>query len=150
MKALCAALVTNNYVSVLLLDENSLSKKSLEYLLPVILQNNTLSSLNLKNCNIGAPEAQVLGDCFKLNVDLTEIDLSYNDLRYGLEYLIDGFKLNKHLKKLNLSHNNLGDDAMVEFRSVLEDNYNLVSLDLSWNYICRPIGIYVYISIIIT
>ena len=89
---------------------------------------------DLKNQQIGDATAVVFGAALETNTTLSDLDLSYNNLRLAAaESLAAALEINATLTYLNLSYNELGPSGAESLARAFERNTSLTILDLSYN-----------------
>ncbi|GLV43572.1 hypothetical protein CBL_04114 [Carabus blaptoides fortunei] len=141
MRTICETLKYNSWVKHVSFQQVILKPELVMHIQDMLQTNKTITSLNLKRCQIGVLGAECLTEGIRKTVSLTELDLSFNNLGdEGIEMLAPAIQFNSSIRKLNLSHNNLWDGALVALRPAIEDNYTLHELDLAWNNFFTPIG----------
>ncbi|KAG1666022.1 hypothetical protein FOA52_010932 [Chlamydomonas sp. UWO 241] len=94
--------------------------------------NMVLHTLNMSNNSLGNRTAAAFGALLPSNKYLTDLDLSWNQIRAeGVSLLCDGLEENGHLRKLNLSWNGLEDVGVKRIGEMLGRNRGLRHLDLT-------------------
>ncbi|KAJ3433815.1 leucine rich repeat family protein [Anaeramoeba flamelloides] len=102
----------------------------------LILNDQTLTSLDLSYNQIGAEGMQSLSECLKVNQTLTNLNLSENLIgAKGMETLSEALKVNQTLTNLVLFFNQIRDEGMQPLCESLKFNQTLTVLSLSMNKI---------------
>jgi Leucine Rich repeat len=144
IRKIIASLVVNASVSFLDVSNNMLGYEELDLLLNVLLCNNHIQQLYLRDSmKLDNDKKKVvtlgqrMSDVLQRNNMLQKIDLSKNaDL--GNEFFIElasGLRTNASLKTLDLSHCSISDDVAIAIADALLYNTSLLSLCLSCNKI---------------
>ena len=101
----------------------------------------TLKNLNLSHNYIGNEGCFIIGESFKENKSLIDINLSENNiLDEGAIYLANNLRneINKTIKKINLKNNSITSEGIIQFCSILKNepierfekiNFSLNDLD---------------------
>ena len=101
----------------------------------------TLKNLNLSHNYIGNEGCFMIGESFKENKSLIDINLSENNiLDEGAIYLANNLRneINKKIKKINLKNNSITSEGIIQFCSILKNepierfekiNFSLNDLD---------------------
>lgn len=111
--------------------------------LSIFLENTqTLSSLILRENQLGTIGGQAIGKALHYNTTLTELDLSLNQLtdRGGQAILQALSDSNKTLKKLSLSWNELKDKSGKAAARIIYKNSSLTQVNLSLNQLGEKSG----------
>ena len=91
-------------------------------------------SFNLQG--IRMTKIEMLSDCFKMNITLTEINLSNSDITdERIEKLANAIKVNATLQNLDISHNAIFSNGILALSSCLKINKTLHKVNLSDNHI---------------
>ncbi|XP_031785211.1 leucine-rich repeat-containing protein 74B, partial [Nasonia vitripennis] len=134
IQALSEALLLNNTVQTLNLQENYLTADACYYLNRLLLQNTVLSSLNLSNCKIGVEGAMRLEEGISSSSALRQLNLSYCELgKEGFYFIAKAVAANTLVQKLDISYNNLDEGAALYMKIMLVSTESLESLNASWN-----------------
>ncbi|RIB30438.1 kinase-like domain-containing protein [Gigaspora rosea] len=97
---------------------------------------NTITSLNLKNSQLGPDDIKIFAKAFCKNSTLTSLNLSWNNLgSEGGKILAEALCKNNVLNNLNLTNNKLGLEGGKALSKALFINQTLTSLNLCCNNI---------------
>ena len=98
--------------------------------------NSSLTNLNLSGNSIGAVGAASLCQALTANSSLTNLDLSYNSIgAVGAASLCQALTANSSLTNLDLSYNSIGAVGAASLFQALTANSSLTNLDLNGNSI---------------
>ena len=101
-----------------------------------LIQNNEITSLDLRGNQIGDHGAEALADALKANTSITSLSLCWNLIgNHGAETLADALKANTSITSLNLSFNKISDHGATALADALKDNTSITSLNLMGNQI---------------
>ncbi|XP_068725711.1 uncharacterized protein [Montipora capricornis] len=132
----CEILKVNTCLTTLDLRENDIGAAGAESLSEALKVNTCLTILNLRDNKIGAAGAESLSEALKVNTCLTTLDLNWNKIgAAGAECLSEALKVNTCLTTLDLSANNIGAAGAESLSEALKVNTCLTTLELSWNKI---------------
>ncbi|XP_053613472.1 leucine-rich repeat-containing protein 74B-like [Plodia interpunctella] len=135
-RPMAKALKTNSFVKILDLTDNWISNDGCFHLGEMLLDNVTLTEINLAGCRMGVKGAKMLLNNIHLNRTLRSLNLSKNELGdQGVELLANVFLKGFDLRKLNLSFNKITGRSFLVLSEAFEANNKLTHLDLSWNII---------------
>jgi len=111
-----------------------------------ISYNKSIKTLGLNHNLIGTAEmvnvlkpalvtgGEAIGDMLRLNTTLTELDLSWNGVRFDSAIAIaEALEVNSTLRTLNLGYNSFGDMPSQVLGRTLKTNVGLTYLDLEYN-----------------
>lgn len=109
------------------------SEEFSEKLLPALMTNKAITTINLSNCNLGDEIADRLKEFIENSDSLTSLDISHNKISpVGAASLSIALGKNKSLIEINLSHNDFGSrDAASCLGKSLKENTTLKSLNIS-------------------
>ncbi|KAF5838018.1 hypothetical protein DUNSADRAFT_3505 [Dunaliella salina] len=94
--------------------------------------NQTLKVLSMSNNALGNKTAAAFGELLKENTTLTDLDLSWNQIKAeGVKGLRPGLEGSLSLKTLSLAWNGLENEGAIAMGQILVNNASLVSLDLT-------------------
>ena len=116
------------------IDRNRIGTQGCKYLAEVIIENQTLSQLNVAMCGITSEGCLFLGPALTKNDALTALDISAN--RFGSAGALNLFSHQgsfAQLASLMLGRNGIGDEAADVICKQLEVSPTLRTLDLSCN-----------------
>ncbi|KAK9875914.1 hypothetical protein WA026_009698 [Henosepilachna vigintioctopunctata] len=137
LKAIFQTLEVNTYVNVLLLQDSSIDEESANLLSNMLLRNDTITHLDLKQCELGTKGAQALNEGIRSTVNLKELDLSFNSIGdKGIQALRTALRTNESIKKINLGHNNLSSAAANTLQQFFTHNEVIEDVNLEWNILC--------------
>ncbi|WP_039454784.1 leucine-rich repeat domain-containing protein [Candidatus Jidaibacter acanthamoebae] len=124
------------------LQATSFTESQLKILFEVLKENETITSLNLSDNNIGEAGGIAIAEALKENKTITSLDLGGNDIgAAGGIAIAEASKENKTITSLNLSDNNIEEAGGIAIAEALKENKTITSLDLSGNDIREAGGI---------
>ena len=114
------------------LSEMHINEDNFDKYYKIIINNPSLTTLNLYDNNLYNHELEVLGLLLmNENCVLTELNLGFNEFDdEGAISLSKSLEVNKSLTKLDLSKNNISDDGMIALSNMVKVNKTLKHLDL--------------------
>jgi hypothetical protein len=129
-------LSNNATLTTLDLRDNNIGDEGAHALAAALGDNATLTALHLSHNNIGAEVARALAAALGNNVKLTQLLLGSNDIgAEGARALAAALANNATLTSLDLAGTNIGDEGARAFAAGLANNATLTSLDLVANNI---------------
>ena len=134
-KAIAAVLLNNSNLQELDLSGNDFQSDGATIIFRSMKNCLNLTKLNIKNININH-ETAAYEIAFVLfhNVNLKELDMSYNELAAGgMEEILKAMSKISHLEKLSLSGSSLMVEMTNKIASVVFHNPELKEIDLSYN-----------------
>ena len=133
---IASILMQNKTVTELNLSSNQIGDDGIEKLANALRVNNTLQNLDVSNNKIGNRGVESLANALKENKTLKSIDLGSNKIGdIGMEELANALIVNKSLKNLDVSNNNIGNQGVESLANALKVNQTLTSIDLGSNKI---------------
>jgi hypothetical protein len=130
------ALKVNTTLTTLGLRNNQIGNDGAKLIAEALKINKTLTTLNLGGNNIDKDGAELIADALKENKTLTTLNLYHNNIgKDGAKVIADALKVNKTLNTLNLGWNKIDDDGAKLIAKALETNKTLTTLNLGWNNI---------------
>ena len=141
-RVLCHSMIKNRTLTELNLSNNKIGDKGAQAIATVLASHLcSLVVLNLCNNKIGQEGVSLLGKALIQNKTLSQIDLRLNRLGdEGESLLLNDLKKNSGLSFLEVSGNGLGAKSVTALASLLKLNHpNLTRLDIS----CNKLGNYV-------
>jgi len=117
------------------LSEMHINEDNFDKYYQIIVNNPSLTKLNLYDNNLYNHELELLGKfLMKETCMLSELDLGYNEFDdEGVISLSKALEVNKTLTKLDFSRNNISDDGMIALSDMLKVNKTLTHLELYGN-----------------
>ncbi|XP_068711680.1 protein NLRC3-like [Montipora foliosa] len=132
----CEILKVNTCLTTLDLRNNEIGSAAAEFLSEALKVNTCLTTLHLRNNETGSAGAEFLSEALKVNTCLTTLDLEWNAIRSaGAESLFEALKVNTCLTTLNLSQNKIDAAGAEALSEALKVNTCLTTLNLSQNKI---------------
>lgn len=143
-RAMAMAMKLNRIVKVFDLTDNWISNDGCFHLGEMLVDNITLTELNLTGCRIGAEGARRLFNNMALNRSLKILNLSKNQLGdQGVEYFALAVFKGADVVKVDLSFNSISPKSIVSLAEAFETNNKFTHLNLSWNSILSPNAVFV-------
>ena len=133
MLIFCDCLMNNSTLTELNLSSNKITDEEVVRLAEAIKVNTTLQSLDISHNTISDDGMSSISDCLKINNTLCKLNLSSNKISdKGAERLTEAIQINTTLQSLDISHNTISDDGL---SSISDCNSTLCKLNLSNNKI---------------
>ncbi|KAI8595485.1 hypothetical protein EDD21DRAFT_420616 [Dissophora ornata] len=130
-RVLVKSLRSNNPLTTLNLQNNSIGNEGALSLSEALKTNTTLTTLNLANNSIGQEGALSLSEALKTNTTLTTLNLEYNGIGYeGALALLEVLKTNTTLTTLYLQSKWIGKKGALALSEALKTDNPLTTLDL--------------------
>lgn len=136
--ALASSLTQDLFFKEITFADCLLSEESCKLILLGLMQNKSLTSLNLKGNNIRSGGAEVLGQFLKRNTSVHSLQLEWNSLGLwdsGIAAIAEGIALNQVLLILDLRNNQITHEGAALLAAALKRNRTLKGIDLRWNNI---------------
>ncbi|KAK3702858.1 hypothetical protein QZH41_014130 [Actinostola sp. cb2023] len=136
--ALATALSDDLFFKELCFTDCLLSEDSCKLVLLGLMQNRSITSLNLKGNNIRCGGAEVLGQFLKRNTSVHSLRLEWNSLGLwdsGIGAIAEGIAVNQVLAIVDLRNNQITHEGAALLAAALKRNQTLKGLDLRWNNI---------------
>ena len=128
-----AAIETNTNVTLLDCEQNDITDKGFEVLIPAI-GNSRIRHLWLRDNYMGPSSAAVLADMLAQNEMITELSIGKNQtLSTGAADIASALRENNTLTALWVYSNEIGDDGAAAFADILSQNQSLAELYLGNN-----------------
>ncbi|XP_070782535.1 leucine-rich repeat-containing protein 74A-like [Enoplosus armatus] len=136
-KALAIILKTDNTITNLELEDNTLQAEGTRHLMETFQTNISIQSLNLSDNQLHFEGADIISRMLLDNHHIKSIKLSGNDFDdSAAKYIADALKGDYVVKELDLSHNKIGDTGGEHLGHMLGTNVAIKVLNLSWNHLC--------------
>lgn len=134
LRAVFHALEMNAYVKTLLLQDSWMNEDSVHLLSNMLGHNESITKLDLKQCEIGPAGAKAINEGLQTTLTLRELDLSFNSIGdKGLRFLRPTFRNNESLKKINLGHNSLTAVSAPILQQFFTNHDVIEDVNLEWN-----------------
>lgn len=142
-RSIALSMKLNRIVKVLDLTDNWIGDDGCFHLGEMLVDNITLTELNLSGCRIGPEGARRLFVNMPLNRSLRILNLSKNQLGdQGVEYFAMAVFKGADVVNVDLSFNSLTHKCIMSLAEVLETNNKFTCLNLSWNSILSPNAVF--------
>ncbi|XP_021371146.1 leucine-rich repeat-containing protein 74A-like [Mizuhopecten yessoensis] len=116
------------------LSENALNKSCAIVIGEMMTETTFLTHLNLSGCHLGDVKVKQIAYGLRGNVSLVWLDLSHNEVgEYGSQSIGAALEINDTLEVLNLSWNHIRRMGAVALCRGIQKNKSIVNLNLSWN-----------------
>ena len=113
---------------------NDLQESGCRNIIKVLRKASVLTSLKVRNCNVGNEAADELTAVLLHNISIQELDLSCNNLSKSDSLkILKGMKNISGLLTFHVSYNKFTDEAADELANLLLNNIKLQEFDLSHN-----------------
>ncbi|KAI8597484.1 hypothetical protein EDD21DRAFT_407566 [Dissophora ornata] len=137
-RELVKSLKTNNPLTTLNLQHNSIGNEGALALSEALKTNITLITLNLWRNSIEKEGALALSEALKTNTTLTTLNLWSNSIKKeGALALSEALKTNTTLTTLDLQYNSIGKEGALALSEALKTNTTLTTLYLGSNWIVK-------------
>ncbi len=128
--------IQNNSITSIDLKWNNIGSEGAKVLAEVLKSNNSIASINLSGNGIGSEGAKVLAEALKSNHSITSINLAYTKIgSEGAKVLAEALKSNKSITSINFGSNNIGSEGAKAIAEALKFNNSITSINLQGNYI---------------
>ncbi|XP_043929404.1 leucine-rich repeat-containing protein 74A-like [Protopterus annectens] len=135
-RALAIALVNNNKIISMGLEDNWILGEGAKYFAEMLKQNCFIQDLNLSNNHLQYQGAEAIAKLLPDNIGLKSIQLSGNEFREeSARILSEYLSFNYRIKELDLSHNEFSEKGGELLGQMLASNEGLEVLNLSWNHL---------------
>ncbi|XP_076071350.1 uncharacterized protein LOC143042772 [Mytilus galloprovincialis] len=136
VRAMAIALVDNQVVTSLDLEDNGLFTDGAKYIAEMLHKNRTIIDLNIAENLIGTEGVRAIADVLHVNHKITSLDISGSGLvDTDALVLADILQNAPCLRELILSHNKFCGEGGMILGSAIAMNDTLRILDLSWNHL---------------
>ncbi|MDF2965794.1 MAG: hypothetical protein K0Q51_1182 [Rickettsiaceae bacterium] len=130
-KQLIIALKKNTSITSLYLRNNNIGSEGAKELAAVLKENYTITDVNLKNNRIEGEGARDIAEALKENKTITKLNLQYNNIgSEGAKAIAGALKINDTITEINLRHNNIGSEGAKAIAGALKDNKSITKLNL--------------------
>ncbi|OWF48961.1 hypothetical protein KP79_PYT12430 [Mizuhopecten yessoensis] len=134
--ALAIALVNNPTVTSLDLEDNGIASEGAKSLAEMLEVNHNITDVSLAENLVSKDGLSAITDMMKNNFYIQSLDLTGSGFVDSDAYTVaDLLENNKILRELILSHNQFGDKGGYVIAQALAQNDTLRIIDLSWNHI---------------
>ncbi|KAG0021869.1 hypothetical protein BGZ81_008747 [Podila clonocystis] len=130
------SLMNNSTLTTLNLGQKLIEDYEFHELSDALKTNSSLNTLDLQNCLIGDIGTHALSKAFKTNATMTSLDLWGNSIGYNeARALSEAVMTNSSLASLYLQNNSIGHNGAQALAEALKTNSTLTTLDLEHNSI---------------
>ncbi len=130
---LCAYISSRTKLSALVLFENSFARNSLQILISAIPCSKSLTTLQVTNCNVSAPDMEMLSVALS-NSSVHTLYITICSLNNDtVEALVCGLENKSKLRKLSLYENCIGKEGAVALSTAVIENISLKTLNVVGN-----------------
>ena len=131
-KAIAEALKVNAVLTSLDVGHNNFTEQAVLGIVRVARQQDKITNLGLRGCNIGPIGAKEIADYIKFTAVVTTLNLGCNSIGdEGAIAIAKALKVTAVLTKLNLWNNSIGQKGDIAIAKALKVNAVLTSLDLA-------------------
>ena len=135
VKQLLQCCLDEQYV---ILTDTAMTDDEMSIFCDCLMNNRTLTELNLSSNKITDEGAKRLAEAIKVNTMLQSLDISHNTISDdGISSISDCLKINSTLCKLNLSSNKITDEGAKKLAEGIQVNVTLQELNISKNWISK-------------
>ena len=138
MLIFCHCLMNNSTLTELNLSNNNITDEGAKRLAEAIKVNTTLQELNISMNKITDEGAKRLAEAIQINTTLQELNISMNKITdEGVKRLAEAIQINTTLQELNISMNKITDEGAKKLAEAIQINTTLQELNISKNWISK-------------